>query len=49
MIPHSGERYLDWRPDDPTGQGVAAVRPIRDRIKGLVESLIEEIAPGSPA
>ncbi|MEN3582682.1 arsenate reductase ArsC [Streptomyces sp. ZYX-F-203] len=44
-----GKRYLDWRLDDPAGQGVAAVRPIRDRIKGLVESLVEEIAPGSPA
>ncbi|CAL9371188.1 Arsenate reductase [Streptomyces sp. enrichment culture] len=40
-----GKRYLDWRLDDPAGQGVEAVRPIRDEIKVLVEGLIEEIAP----
>ncbi|MFK0119052.1 arsenate reductase ArsC [Streptomyces sp. NPDC090994] len=40
-----GKRYLDWRLDDPAGQGVEAVRPIRDEIKVLIEGLIEEIAP----
>ncbi|MFD7654305.1 arsenate reductase ArsC [Actinosynnema sp. NPDC059797] len=40
-----GKRYLDWRLDDPAGQGVEAVRPIRDRIRDLVEGLIAEIAP----
>ncbi|MET9545014.1 arsenate reductase ArsC [Streptomyces sp. NPDC006627] len=40
-----GKRYLDWQLDDPAGQGVAAVRPIRDEIKVLVEGLIAEIAP----
>ncbi|MFD5871449.1 arsenate reductase ArsC [Streptomyces sp. NPDC060322] len=40
-----GKRYLDWTLDDPAGQDVAAVRPIRDAIKTLVEGLIEEIAP----
>ncbi|MFF3288655.1 arsenate reductase ArsC [Streptomyces sp. NPDC003023] len=40
-----GKRYLDWKLDDPAGQGVAAVRPIRDEIRKLVEGLIEEIAP----
>ncbi|MEU4347898.1 arsenate reductase ArsC [Streptomyces sp. NPDC023838] len=40
-----GKRYLDWRLEDPAGQGVAAVRPIRDEIKVLVEGLIAEIAP----
>ncbi|MGW1840106.1 arsenate reductase ArsC [Streptomyces sp. NPDC002067] len=40
-----GKRYLDWRLDDPAGQGVEAVRPIRDEIRKLVEGLIEEIAP----
>src|SRR5215207_2156941 len=29
---YPGKRYLDWRLDDPAGQGVAAVRPIRDEI-----------------
>ncbi|WP_217131319.1 arsenate reductase ArsC [Streptomyces sp. AC558_RSS880] len=40
-----GKRYLDWQLEDPAGQGVEAVRPIRDEIKVLVEGLIEEIAP----
>ncbi|MBQ0884260.1 arsenate reductase ArsC [Streptomyces sp. RM72] len=40
-----GKRYLDWQLEDPAGQGVEAVRPIRDEIKVLVEGLIEQIAP----
>ncbi|MET7987524.1 arsenate reductase ArsC [Streptomyces sp. NPDC005281] len=40
-----GKRYLDWQLEDPAGQGVDAVRPIRDEIKLLVEGLINEIAP----
>ncbi|MFF5128921.1 arsenate reductase ArsC [Streptomyces syringium] len=43
-----GKRYLDWKLEDPAGQGVEAVRPIRDRIKVLIEGLIAEIAPGTP-
>jgi arsenate reductase len=42
-----GKRYLDWQLDDPAGQGVEAVRPIRDEIKTLVEGLIAEIAPAA--
>lgn len=38
-----GKRYVDWPLDDPAGQGVAAVRPIRDQIQTLVESLLEEL------
>ncbi|MFJ4796020.1 arsenate reductase ArsC [Kitasatospora purpeofusca] len=38
-----GKRYLDWKLDDPAGQGVEAVRPIRDEIKGLIEGLVAEI------
>ncbi|WP_030271026.1 arsenate reductase ArsC [Streptomyces sp. NRRL B-24484] len=38
-----GKKYLDWKLEDPAGQGVAAVRPIRDEIKGLIEDLIAEI------
>ena len=38
-----GKRYLDWALDDPAGQGVEAVRPIRDEIRGLIEGLIAEI------
>ncbi|SNT59573.1 arsenate reductase ArsC [Actinacidiphila glaucinigra] len=40
-----GKRYLDWTLEDPAGQGVEAVRPIRDEIKALIEGLIAEIAP----
>ncbi|MGW6209560.1 arsenate reductase ArsC [Streptomyces sp. NPDC055089] len=42
-----GKRYLDWKLEDPAGQGVAAVRPIRDEIRALVEALIKEIDPTS--
>ncbi len=42
-----GKRYLDWKLDDPAGQGTAAVRPIRDQIKTLVEELIAEIVPAA--
>ncbi|MDT0394521.1 MULTISPECIES: arsenate reductase ArsC [Streptomyces] len=38
-----GKRYLDWALDDPAGQGVEAVRPIRDEIRARVEALIAEI------
>ena len=41
-----GKRYLDWKLDDPAGQGIEAVRPIRDAIKKLVEDLINEITRG---
>ncbi|MFE3323971.1 arsenate reductase ArsC [Streptomyces sp. NPDC059176] len=44
-----GKRYLDWQLEDPAGQGVEAVRPIRDEIKKLVEGLIEELAPEKTA
>ncbi|MDT3397530.1 arsenate reductase ArsC [Streptomyces sp. B1866] len=38
-----GRTYLDWPLDDPAGQGVAAVRPIRDAIKERVQALIADI------
>lgn len=38
-----GKKYLDWALDDPAGQGVEAVRSIRDEIRGLIEGLIAEI------
>ena len=40
-----GKRYEDWELDDPAGQGIDAVRPIRDDIKGRVEALLAEILP----
>lgn len=42
-----GKRYLDWQLDDPAGQGVAAVRPIRDEIERRVRTLLAEF--GIPA
>jgi arsenate reductase len=40
-----GKRYEDWKLDDPAGQGVAAVRPIRDEIRGRIEQLLAELLP----
>ena len=37
-----GKRYEDWKLDDPAGQGIDAVRPIRDDIKARVETLLAE-------
>lgn len=42
-----GKRYLDWQLDDPAGQGVSAVRPIRDRIEQLVRELLGELGVGT--
>lgn len=38
-----GKRYLDWTLDDPAGQGVDAVRPIRDEIERRVRELLAEL------
>ncbi len=38
-----GQRYEDWKLDDPAGQGIDAVRPIRDDIKARVETLLAEL------
>jgi protein-tyrosine-phosphatase len=38
-----GKRYVDWPLDDPAGQVVESVRPIRDQIKTLVETLLTEL------
>jgi protein-tyrosine-phosphatase len=40
-----GKRYEDWQLEDPAGQGVDAVRPIRDEIKARIETLISELLP----
>ena len=40
---YPGKRYLDWELDDPAGQGVDAVRPIRDEIRRRVALLVEEL------
>ncbi|MGW7580661.1 arsenate reductase ArsC [Kitasatospora sp. NPDC054768] len=38
-----GKRYLDWQLADPAGQGVDAVRPIRDGIEQRVRALMAEL------
>jgi arsenate reductase (thioredoxin) len=38
-----GKRYLDWQLDDPAGQGLEAVRPIRDEIERRVLGLLDEL------
>ncbi|MFF7330646.1 arsenate reductase ArsC [Streptomyces sp. NPDC008150] len=38
-----GKTYLDWQLDDPAGQGVEAVRTIRDEIRRRVRTLIADI------
>nr|WP_221382063.1 arsenate reductase ArsC [Actinoplanes polyasparticus] len=40
-----GKRYEDWKLDDPAGQGVEAVRPIRDEIKTRIEALLADLIP----
>ncbi|MEZ7898852.1 MAG: hypothetical protein QMB98_08575, partial [Flaviflexus sp.] len=37
------QRYEDWKLDDPAGQGIVAVRPIRDEIKARIEELIASL------
>ncbi len=38
-----GKRYLDWKLDDPAGQDLDAVRPIRDDIDRRVRALLSEL------
>jgi arsenate reductase (thioredoxin) len=38
-----GKRYEDWKIDDPAGQGIEAVRPIRDEIRSRIEKLLAEL------
>jgi arsenate reductase len=40
-----GTRYEDWELDDPAGQDIDAVRPIRDEIRRRVEVLLAELLP----
>jgi arsenate reductase len=42
---YPGKRYLDWDLDDPAGQGVEAVRPIRDEIKTRIQALLGDLLP----
>jgi hypothetical protein len=40
---YPGKRYEDWALEDPAGQGVDAVRPIRDEIRERVTALLESL------
>ena len=40
-----GKRYEDWDLTDPSGLPIDQVRPIRDEIKTLVESLLADLLP----
>jgi arsenate reductase len=44
---YPGTRYEDWELDDPAGQSLEAVRPIRDAIAGRVRDLLAGL--GVPA
>jgi arsenate reductase len=39
----TGKRYEDWAIDDPAGQDVEAVRPIRDELERRVRVLLDEL------
>ncbi len=44
-----GKRYLDWQLEDPAGQGVEAVRPIRDEIEQRIRGLLGELGVSARA
>ena len=40
---YPGKRYEDWELDDPAGQPLEVVRPVRDEIRRRVERLIADL------
>ena len=44
---YPGKRYEDWVLNDPAGQGIEAVRPIRDEIRRHIEALLTELLPAA--
>ena len=40
---YPGKRYEDWKLDDPAGQGIESVRPIRDEIRARTQELIASL------
>jgi arsenate reductase (thioredoxin) len=46
---YPGKRYEDWQLDDPAGQGIEAVREIRDEIDRRVRKLIGDLMPEDAA
>jgi len=45
---YPGKRYEDWELEDPAGQSVEAVRPIRDEIGDRVRALLESLGVAKP-
>ncbi len=45
---YPGKRYEDWELDDPAGRDLDSVRPIRDEIRGRVETLMASLGIGTP-
>ncbi|MEU9192631.1 arsenate reductase ArsC [Streptomyces hundungensis] len=41
-----GKQYLEWKLDDPAGQGIEAVRPIRNEIETRIRALLAELLGG---
>jgi hypothetical protein len=41
---YPGKRYEDWTLDDPAGQSIEAVRPIRNEIKQRILNLLDQLA-----
>ena len=44
---YPGKRYEDWVLQDPAGQGIDAVRPIRNEIKARVTALVADLVPAA--
>jgi arsenate reductase (thioredoxin) len=38
-----GKRYLNWQLEDPAGQSVEAIGPIRDEIERRVRTLLKDL------
>lgn len=46
---YPGKRYEDWTLDDPAGQDLDHVRPVRDDIRQRIGQLIWELLPDQPS
>ena len=46
---YPGKPYEDWELDDPAGQGIETVRPIRDEIRARVAALLAELLDSTDA
>ncbi|MCW2867119.1 MAG: protein tyrosine phosphatase [Marmoricola sp.] len=45
---YPGKRYEDWSLDDPAGQPIDVVRPIREEIRRRIEVLIADLDSHTP-